>query len=167
MAHNLRTFAVRRAILSALAAGIANLIIAYFALKGKVDVPLFASVADVWNHSLIGALIPRSLVLSFITTITTVAATIKESSRKRGIETKNTMNTSWIKIALRKAVIRALIAFVLVIILALILRTLFPTYATLSVFVVIPIVGIFAALVAFSMTYAAVFSTSRILDSED
>lgn len=60
--------------------------------------------------------------------------------------------------------IRALIAFVLVLLLALTLRILFPTYATLSVSVVIPIVGIFAGLVAFSMTHAAVYSTGKMLE---
>ncbi len=164
---NLRNFAIKRATFSACAAGIINLIIVYFALRGKGEVPLFASVAEIWNHSLIGALIPRSLVLSFIITITTVTATIKESSRKSENISNKIKRTSWIKIVLRKAVIRALIAFVLVLLLAFTLRILFPTYATLSVSIVIPLVGIFAALVAFSMTYAAVFSTGRILDSKN
>ena len=165
--NNLRSFAIRRAITSAIIAGLVNLIIVYFALKGKGEVPLFASVAEIWNHSLIGALIPRSLVLSFIITITTVFATVKEASTKSENISNKLEKTSWIKIALRKAVISALIAFILVILLAFILRTVSPTYATLSVSIVIPFVGIFAALVAFSMTYAAVFSTGRILDSAD
>lgn len=165
--NDLRSFATKRAITSAIIAGLVNLIIVYFALKGKGEVPLFASVAEIWNHSLIGALIPRSLVLSFIITITTVTATVKEASRKSENISNKLEKTSWIKITLRKAVIRALIAFVLVLLLAFTLRILFPTYATLSVSIVIPLVGIFAALVAFSMTYAAVFSTGRILDSKN
>jgi hypothetical protein len=165
--NNLRTFAAKRAVLSACVAGIINSIIVYFALQGKADVPLFASVAEIWNHSLIGALIPRSLVLSFIVTITTVFATVKEASRKSENISIKIKNASWIKIALRKAVIRALIAFILVLLLAFTLRILFPTYATLPVSVVIPIVGFFAALIAFSMTYAVVLSTSKILDSQD
>jgi len=48
--------------------------------------------------------------------------------------------------------------------LAFTLRILFPTYATLSISVVIPIVGIFAALVAFSMTLSAVYSTGKMLE---
>lgn len=162
--NNLRSFAIRRAITSAIIAGLVNMIIVYFALKGKGDVPLFASVAEIWNHSLIGALIPRSLVLSFIITITTVFATVKEASTKSENISNKLEKTSWIKIALRKAVIRALIAFVLVLLLAFALRILFPTYATLSVSVVIPIVGIFAGLVAFSMTHAAVYSTGKMLE---
>lgn len=164
MAFNLRTFATKRAITSAIIAGLVNLIIVYFTLKGKGEVPLFASVAEIWNHSLIGALIPRSLIASFIITITTVFATVKEVSSKSENISNKLKKTSWIKIALRKAVIRALIAFVLVLLLALTLRILFPTYATLSVSVVIPIVGIFAGLVAFSMTHAAVYSTGKMLE---
>jgi hypothetical protein len=165
--NNLRTFATKRAILSACIAAIINLIIVYFALKGEADVPLFASVAEIWNHSLIGALIPRSLVLSFIVTITTVFATAKEASKKSKNLSIKIKNVPWIKIALRKAVIRALIAFILVLLLAFILRILFPTYATLPISVVIPVVGFFAALVAFSMTYSVVLSTSKMLDSQD
>ncbi|MCK5392603.1 MAG: hypothetical protein KAJ31_09250 [Deltaproteobacteria bacterium] len=101
---------------------------------------------------------------SFIITITTVIATVKEASRKSENISNKLEKTSLIKIALRKAVIRALIAFVLVLLLALTLRILFPTYATLSVSVVIPIVGIFAGLVAFSMTHAAVYSTGKMLE---
>lgn len=162
--NNLRSFATKRAITSAIIAGLVNLIIVYFALKGKGEVPLFASVAEIWNHSLIGALIPRSLVLSFIITITTVFATVKEVSSKSENISNKLKKTSWIKIALRKAVIRDIVAFVLVLLLALTLRILFPTYATLSVSVVIPIVGIFAGLVAYSMTHAAVYSIGKMLE---
>jgi len=164
MAHNLRTFAVKRAVLSASIAAIINLIIVYFVLKGKSEVPLFASVAEIWNHSLIGALIPRSLVLSFIITITTVFATAKEASRKSENFSIKIKNAPWIKIVIMKALIHALIAFILVLILAITLRILFPIYSTLSVSVVIPVVGIFAALVAFSMTLAAVYSTGKMLE---
>ena len=164
--NNLRSFATKRAITSGIISGIVNIVIVYLALKGKGEVPLFASVAEMWNHSLIGALIPRSLVLSFIITITTVRATLKEIARNSG-QVSSQSKPSWIKITLRKALIRAIIAFALVLLLAFTLRILLPTYATLSVSVVIPIVGIFAGLVAFSMTHAAVISTSRILDSKD
>ena len=164
MAHNLRTFAVKRAALSACVAAIINIILVYFALQGKSDVPLFASVAEIWNHSLIGALIPRSLVLSFIITITTIFATVKEVSSKSKDISLKLKKSSWIKIAVQKALIQALIAFISVIVLAYILRLLFPTYTTLSVSVVIPIVGIFAALVAFSITLSAVYSTGKILE---
>ncbi len=164
MAHNLRTFAIKRAVLSASVAAIINIIIVYYVLKGKTDVPLFASVAEIWNHSLIGALIPRSLIISFIITIITVFATAKEASRKSENISIKIKNVSWIKTVIKKALIRALIAFILVLMLAFILRILFPTYATLSVSVVIPIVGIFAALVAFSMTLSAVYSTGKMLE---
>lgn len=161
----LRSFATRRAITSALVAGLANLAIAYFSLRGIGEVPLFAAVADIWNQSLIGALIPRSLVLSFIITITTFFATVKEASNKSGTVSKKLKKISWIKIATKKALTQALIAFLLVLLLALTLRLLFPAYATLPVSVVIPVVGIFAALVAFSMTHSAVYSTGKVLET--
>ncbi len=161
----LRSFATKRAITSAVIAGIANLTIAYFSLRGIGEVPLFAAVADIWNQSLIGALIPRSLVLSFIVTVTTFFATVKEASSKSETISKKLKKTSWIKIVLRKALTQALIAFLLVLVLALTLRLLFPTYATLPVSVVIPVVGIFAALVAFSMTRSAVYSTGKVLET--
>jgi hypothetical protein len=94
---NLRNFAIKRATFSACAAGIINLIIVYFALRGKGEVPLFASVAERWNHSLIGALIPRSLALSFIITITTVTTTVKEASSKSENISNKLEKTSWIK----------------------------------------------------------------------
>lgn len=166
IAHNLGSFAVRRAVLSSVVAAILNLIIVYFALKGRGEVPLFAAVADIWNHSLIGALIPRSLVISFLVTIATFIATMKEVSKRQAKVSKEIKGKPWIKIAIRKALSRALVAFLLVIGLALILRVLFPTYATLSVSVVIPTVAIFAGLVAFSMTYSAVFSAGKIFVSK-
>jgi hypothetical protein len=166
MEFNLKKFAFKRAIISAIAAGIINLIIIYFSLRSYGKVPLFAAVADIWNHSLIGALIPRSIVISLIITITTVYTTANEASRHSKHISSRLQKTPWIKIALRKAIIRALIAFISVILLAYVLRMLFPIYAELSVSVIIPIVGLFAALIAFSMTYSAVLSTGRILDSD-
>lgn len=163
MALKLTKFALKRGIFSACVAGIINLLIVYFVLGGKGEVPLFASFAEIWNHSLIGALIPRSIFISFIITITTVFATVKEISNISKDFSLKIKKSSWVKIALRQALIRALIAFILVIAFAYILRSLYPTYAKLSVSIVIPIVGIFAALVAFSMTYSAVFSTGKIL----
>lgn len=167
MALKLKKFALKRGILSAFVAGIINVLIVYIALHGRGEVPLFASVAEIWNHSLIGALIPRSIFISFIITITTMYATAKEISNTSKETSLKLKKSSWIKIALGKALIRALIAFILVIALAYILRSLYPTYAKLSVSVVIPVVGIFAALVAFSMTYSAVFSTGKILVSQN
>ncbi|MGB2691815.1 MAG: hypothetical protein WBB48_01065 [Thermodesulfobacteriota bacterium] len=166
MALKLKQFALKRGIFSACVACIVNLTIVYFALSADGDVPLFASVAEIWNHSLIGALIPRSILISFIITVTTIFATVKEASNKSEEISLMLKRSSWIKIAVQKALIRALIAFIAVIILAYILRMLFPTYATIPTTAVIPIVGIFSALVAFSMTYSAVFSTGKILNSK-
>jgi magnesium-transporting ATPase (P-type) len=146
------------------AAGIVNLIIIYFTLRSDGKVPLFAAVADIWNHSLIGALIPRSIVISLIITITTVYTTAKEASSHSLEIASRLQKTPWIKMALRKALFRALIAFIFVILLAYVLRMFFPIYSELSVSLVIPIVGLFAAFIAFSMTYAAVLSTGKILE---
>ena len=167
MAVTLKSFAIRRAVLSFLVAGMINLAIVYFSLRGEGEVPLFAAVADIWNHSLIGALIPRSLVISFLVTIATFIATIKEVSKNNAERAIRLKGIPWIKIAIRKALIRALIAFLLVIALAFVLRALFPTYTVLSVSIVIPTVAIFAGLVAFSMTYSAVLTTGKILSSQD
>jgi len=164
MEINLKKFAVKRSILSAFAAGIVNSIIVYFTLAPEGNVPLFASVAEIWHHSLIGALIPRSIVISLIITITTVFATVREATGNFEVISKKLNKTLWIKIATKTALIRALIAFILVILLASILRLLYPTYATLPASAVIPVVGIFSALIAFSMTYSAVVSTGKILD---
>ena len=167
MAGTLGSFAIRRALFSSIIAGCLNLIIVYFALRGEGEVPLFAAVADIWNHSLIGALIPRSIVISFLVTIVTFIATIKEVSKNKEERANRLGGIPWLKIAIRKALFRALVAFLLIIGLALVLRALFPTYATLSVSIVIPIVAIFAGLVAFSMTYSAVFSTGKMLHSKN
>ncbi len=167
MAKTLRSFAIRRAVLSSIAAAIINLLIVYLVLRGKGEVPLFATVAEIWNHSLIGALIPRSLAISFLVTIATFIATIKKVSKNKADTAARLKGITWMKIAIRQAFIRALIALLLVIAFALVLRALFPTYAVLSVSIVIPTVAIFAGLVAFSMTYSAVFTTGKILQSQD
>jgi len=166
MALKLKKFALKRGIFSACVAGVVNIIIVYLALRGKGEVPLFASVAEIWNHSLIGALVPRSIIISFIITVTTMYATAKEVSTKSVDVSTKLEKTSWIKIALQRALVRALIAFISVIVFAYILRLIFPAYATLSVGIVIPFVGIFASIVAFSMTYSAVFSTGKILSNK-
>ena len=167
MANALRSFAIRRAALSSVVAGIINLIIVYFVLRNDGAVPLFASVAEIWNHSLIGAFLPRSLLISFLVTVVTFVATVKEVSNTRADRANKLKGIPWIKIAIRKALVRALIAFLIVIGLALILRLLFPTYSTLPVSIVIPLVAIFAGLVAFSMTYSAVLTTGKMLNSQD
>lgn len=161
MSEKLRTFAKRRAVASGIAAGIVNLIILYIALRETGHVPLFALMAEKWNHSLIGAFIPRALVISIVITFTTVWATLKAHSED-GLE-----NIPWIKITLIKALIRALLAFLFVLALALILRGLFPAYAVISTSLVIPLVGVFAGAVAFYMTYSAVLSTEGMVRSEE
>ena len=161
MPEKLSTFAKRRAVISGIAAGIINMIILYIALRGTTNVSLFALEAEKWNHSLIGAFIPRALVISIVITFTTVWATLKAHSED-GLE-----SIPWIKITLIKALVRALLAFLFVLALALILRGLFPTYAVISTSLVIPLVSVFAGAVAFYMTYSAVLSTEGMVRSEE
>ena len=157
MTDQLSRFAKRRALISGIIAGIANIIILYFALNGKAEVPLFAFAAEKWNHSLIGALIPRALVISIAVTFTTVWVTLKAHS-EGGIS-----KIPWIRLTLIKALVRAVQAFIFVLALAFILRGLFPTYAEISTSIVIPVVAVFAGAVASYMTYSAVLSTESLL----
>jgi len=157
MTDRLTKFAKRRAIISGIVAAILNVIILYLALSGKSQVPLFAFVAEKWNHSLIGALIPRALIISIAVTFTTVWVTLKAHSEE-GIG-----KIPWIRITLVKALVKAVQAFIFVLALAFILRGLFPTYAEISTSIVIPLVAAFAGGVASYMTYSAVLSTESLL----
>lgn len=161
MSEKLITFAKRRALTSGIAAGIVNVIILYFALNGESEVPLFALVAEKWNHSLIGALIPRALIISIVVTFVTVWVTLKAHNEE------DAGDIPWIRITLIKALIRAVQAFVYVLGLALLLRALYPTYAEISTSIVIPVVAVFAGAVASYMTYSAVLSTESLLHPED
>lgn len=157
MTHNLTAFAKKRALISFIAAGALNVIILLFALSGKTEVPLFALEAEKWNHSFIGALIPRALVISIVVTFLTVWITLK--AHKNG----GPGDIPWFRITLIKALIRAILAFIFVLALALILRAAYPTYAEISTSIVIPAVAVFAGAVASYMTYAAVLSTESFL----
>ena len=157
MTDKLLKFAKRRALISGIAAGVLNVIILYFALSGKSQVPLFALVAEKWNHSLIGALVPRALVISIFVTLLTVWITLKAHSEEYA------GRVPWFRITLITALIRAVLAFIFVLALALILRALYPTYAEISTFIVMPAVGVFAGAVASYMTYSAVLSTASLL----
>jgi hypothetical protein len=161
MTDKLIAFAKRRALISGIVAGVLNVIILYFALSGKSQVPLFALVADKWNHSLIGALVPRALVISIVITFTTVWITLKAHSQG-GIH-----NIPWVRITLIKALIRSVLAFIFVLALALLLRATYPTYAEISTSIVIPVVAVFAGVVASYMTYSTVLSTESLLHPEE
>ncbi len=157
MSEILIKFAKRRALTSGIAAGIVNIVILYFALMGKTEVPLFALVAEKWNHSLIGALIPRALIISIAVTFVTVWITLK-THKEEGAG-----DIPWFRITLIKALFRAVLAFIFVLGLALLLRAAFPKYAEISTYIVIPAVAVFAGAVASYMTYAAVLSTESFL----
>lgn len=157
MSEKLIKFAKRRALISGIAAVIVNIIILYIALMGKTEVPLFALVAEKWNHSFIGALIPRALVISIVVTFATVWITLK-SHKEEGAG-----DIPWFRITLIKALFRSVLAFIFVLALALILRAAYPAYAEISTSIVIPVVAVFAGAVASYMTYAAVLSTESFL----
>jgi len=161
MTDKLIAFAKRRALISGIVAGVLNATILYFVLSGKSQVPLFAFVAEKWNHSLIGALVPRALVISIVITFTTVWITLKAHSQG-GIH-----NIPWVRITLIKALVRSVLAFIFVLALALLLRATYPTYAEISTSIVIPVVAVFAGVVASYMTYSAVLSTESLLHPEE
>ena len=160
MPDKLRAFARRRAVISAALAGAANLIILYFVLHSKAEVPIFALVADKWSHSLVGALIPRALIICVAVTFTTIWATIKAHYEDRFNE------IPWVKITLIKALVRAVYAFFLFLALTLILWGLFPAQTTIPTSFVIPIVALFAAATAYYMTYSTVLSAESMIRPE-
>jgi len=160
MPDKLRAFARRRAVISAVIAGAVNLIILYFVLHSKAEVPIFALVADKWSHSLVGALIPRALIICVAVTFTTIWATIKAHYEDLFNE------VPWVKITLIKALVRAVYAFFLFLALTLILRGLFPAQTTVPTSFVIPIVALFAAATAYYMTYSTVLSAESMIPPE-
>lgn len=160
MAHDFTAFAKKRALISFVVAGLINAVVLLLALSGKSEVPLFALSAEKWNQSFIGALIPRALVISIIVTFLTVWITLKA-------HTGDAERVPWFRITLITAVIRSILAFILVLGLAFVLRAMYPSYAEASTTIVIPLVALFAGAVAAYMTYSAVLTTENILHSED
>ena len=161
MPTDLIKFAKKRAIVSFIVAAAVNALILYFALSKEAEIPLFALVAENWRHSLIGALMPRALVISILVTFVTVWLTLKKHS-------KDEMGyIPWFRITLITALVRAVLAFIFVVGFALLLRAAYPTYAEISTSIVIPAVAVFAGVVAAYMTYAAVLTTESLLYPEE
>lgn len=162
----LKQFAAKRAVIGAIVAGVLNIMVVYFSLSGIPDVPLFAMEADVWKHSLIGALIPRAVVISLLITFTTVWATVK--SRSAGnVHPPIERNVKWVGRTIKICIMRAISAFVLVAAIALLLRLLFPSWAALSNTLTTLLVGVFAAVIAFLMSYTAVLRSVKVFNEVD
>lgn len=157
---SLREFARQRGITGAVVAGLLNGLLAHLSLKDTAAVPIFALVAADWKQSLIGALIPRALVISVLVTIATVWATVR--SRKAGeVQPPLDQDVAWFGRTLKLALKRAVYGFLLVLVLALLLRLLLPTYSDLSSSAVTMFVALFAAAVAFAMSYTAVIKAGK------
>jgi hypothetical protein len=65
---SLKQFASKRAGAAAVVAGLVNALVVHLVLSGIPEVPIFALVAEHWKQSLIGALIPRAVLISLVAT---------------------------------------------------------------------------------------------------
>jgi len=152
---SLRQFAQKRAVTGATVAGLLNGLIVHLSLRGTSEVPIFALVAEEWKHSLLGALVPRALLISLLVTVLTVWATVK--SRSAGtLDPPIAPDVPWVGRTLRLALKRAAYGFGLVLGIALVLRLLLPKYSVVSAGWVTLLVALFAAAIAFLMSYTAV-----------
>ena len=150
-----RQFALQRAATAAVVAGFLNALLAYVALSDVPEVPIFALVAEHWNHSLIGALIPRAVLISLLVTLATVWATVR--SRAAGtLASPLDPNRPWLSPTLKIGLTRSLYGFLLVLAIALLLRVLLPTYTTIPSVWVVVLVALFAAVIAYVMAYTVI-----------
>ena len=109
---SLKEFAKKRGITGAVVAGLLNGLLVHLSLKGTEAVPIFALVAAEWKKSLMGALIPRALLISLLVTVVTVWATVK--SRKAGeVHPPLDQGAPWLGRTLKLALKRAVYGFVL------------------------------------------------------
>ena len=151
---SLKEFAKKRGITGAVVAGLLNGVLVHLSLKGADAVPIFALVAADWTKSLIGALIPRALVISVLVTILTVWATTK--SRKAGeVHPPLDQDVPWFGRTLKLSLKRAVYGFLLVLAIIVVLRLLLPKYSFVSPGVATLFVTLFAAAIAFVMSYTA------------
>jgi len=157
----LTRFASKRAATGAIVAGLVNALIVYLSLSDLPEVPVFALVADRWKQSLIGALVPRAVLISLLVTIMTVWATVK--SRAAGkVHPPIGAGVPWFGRTLKVGLTRSLYGFLLVLAIALILRVLLPTYTAVPSAWVVVLVALFAAGIAYLMSYTAVLKTGRV-----
>ena len=156
----LTQFASKRAATGALVAGLVNALFVYVAQSGIPEVPIFALVAEHWNQSLIGALIPRAVLVSLLVTAVTVWATVK--SRAAGaVHPPIDAGVPWFGRTLKVGLTRAVYGFLLVLAIALLLRALLPTYTAIPSAWVTVLVAVFAAAIAYVMSYTAVLKTAQ------
>jgi hypothetical protein len=157
---SLRQFAEKRAATGAVTAGLVNALVVHLSLSGLSEVPIFALVAEHWKQSLIGALVPRAVLISLLVTIMTVWATIK--SRSAGsVHPPIDPGVPWFGNTLTIGLTRSAYGLVLVLSIAVILRALLPTYTSVPSAWVTVLVALFAAGIAYLMSYTAVMRVAR------
>ena len=158
---SLKQFASKRATTGAVVAGLVNALVVYLSLSGLPEVPIFALVAEHWKQSLIGALIPRAALISLLVTFMTVWATVR--SRAAGeVEPPVDPGVPWMGRTLKVGLTRSVYGFLLVVAIALLLRVLLPTYTAVPSTWVVVLVALFAAGIAYLMSYTAVLKTGRV-----
>jgi len=157
---SLTQFAAKRAATGALIAGLVNAIVVHLSLSGIPAVPIFALVAEQWKQSLIGALIPRAVLISLLVTFMTVWATVR--SRTAGeVFPPLDPDVPWVGRTLEVGLTRSVYGFLLVLGIALALRVLAPTYTVIPTAWVVALVALFAAGIAYLMSYTVVLKTAR------
>ena len=160
---SLTQFAAKRAATAALIAGLANAIVVHLSLSGIPEVPIFALVAEHWKQSLIGALIPRAVLISLLVTFMTVWATVR--SRTAGeVDPPLDPDVPWVGRTLEVGLTRSVYGFLLVLAVALILRVLLPSYTAIPTTWVVALVALFAAGIAYLMSFTVVLKTGLPVD---
>lgn len=156
----LKQFASKRAATGAVVAGLINAAVVWLSLSGIPEVPIFALVAEHWKQSLIGALIPRAVQISLLATFMTVWATVR--SRTAGdVDPPLTPGVPWAGPTLKVGLTRSVYGFLLVLAIAALLRVLLPTYTAAPATWVIVLVALFAAGIAYIMSYSVVSKSAR------
>jgi hypothetical protein len=156
---SLKQFASKRAATGAVVAGLVNALVVYLSLSGLSEVPIFALVAEHWKQSLIGALVPRAVLISLLVTVVTVWATVR--SRAAGnVDPPLDPGVPWLGRTLKVGLTRSVYGFLLVLAIALVLRVLLPTYTAIPSRWVIVLVALFAAGIAYLMSYTVVLKTA-------
>jgi len=141
-------------------AGLINAMVVHLSLSGLPEVPIFALVAEYWKQSLIGALIPRAVLISLLVTFMTVWATVK--SRAAGsVSPPIDPGVPWVGGTLKVGLTRSVYGLLLVLAIALVLRALLPNYTAVPVRWVVVVVALFADGIACLMSYTAVLKSAR------
>lgn len=160
---SLRQFASKRAATGAVTAGLVNALVVYLSLSGLSEVPIFALVAEHWKQSLVGALVPRAVLISLLVTVMTVWATVR-GSKAGQVHPPVAPGAPWIGKTLKIGLTRSVYGLLLVLIIALVLRALLPTYTTVPSTWVMVLVALFAAVIAYLMSYTAVMRVARHIE---